>query len=134
MQRPDPLRDLVGSTAIGTEQAGSEPARAHQGDGAPSPWRAGTHASDRGCLRYRGGRPGKGQPPAALNDDQDLAAALDELAAGREALAAAHQVPRQHRRDRREAFAGALAKLALASRFLDEVLLRRGGTPGDLAP
>lgn len=81
--------------------------------------------------RYRG-QDAKGAPAAAVVDDTDLALAVKEIVAARAMLAEAHRIDEGRKsRTRREAVATAVAKLALASRAIDEVVLRRGGEPGD---
>ncbi len=62
-------------------------------------------------------------PSLAVTDDRDLRFAARELEAARGALAAAHAIA--YRFDRDEAIQVAIAKLALASRAIDEVVERR---------
>lgn len=78
-----------------------------------------------GWERYRG-KGHRGAPSAAINDDQDLRAAVEELERGRIALAYAHsdavrQLGRISRRNARDA---AAAILAMAARFITEVVER----------
>jgi hypothetical protein len=58
----------------------------------------------------------------AGRDDSELGLAARELTAAREMLKAAHTVPDQ--RERREALKVAVARLALASRAIDDVVDR----------
>lgn len=88
------------------------------------PWRK----DGDGWQRYRGkGR--RGAPPAAAGDDSDIASALDALEKGRAALLYARSpevtaLPRIQRKGARDE---AVALLALAARFLDDVCDRNGG-------
>lgn len=74
----------------------------------------------------------RGRQTLGVIDDHDLRLALDELLAGREALRVAYEISVWRREQRREAIAAAVAKLALASRAIDEVVERRGGICGDI--
>lgn len=65
----------------------------------------------------------KSVSPAVL-DSRDLDLAMRDLVDGREALAAAHQIT--DHRERREALKVAVGKLALAARWIDDVVDRRG--------
>lgn len=85
------------------------------------PWRK----DGDGWARYRGkGR--RGAPGAAINDAQDLGSALDAFEKGRHALiyARSAQVQALGRIARRDALSAALSQLALAARFIDEVVDR----------
>jgi hypothetical protein len=128
------------------DQAPTDQVRPNVGPGS-RPWSRGPRAREKlgdprhrpdgsGFHRFRGqGR--RGPPAAAKALDEHLAMACDELVAAREQLAAAYAMPteeREERAARREAFKTALAKLALAGRFVDDVILRHGGTPPDCEP
>lgn len=84
-----------------------------------------------GTRRYRGSRGRRGPAGAAKIADEHIAMALAELAGARRELAAAYATPTEERQARREAFAGALAKIALAGRFVDQVLIAHGSLPSD---
>jgi hypothetical protein len=99
--------------------------RARAAERAPQTWRP---DSD-GWHRFRG-QPRRGVPPAAEIDAVDLNHAITELVGGRAALLEAHRIGPA--KERRAAIRAALGKLALASRFCDAVVERRGGTPGDV--
>jgi hypothetical protein len=89
------------------------------------PWRK---DSD-GWKRYRGkGR--RGPPAAAVNDEQDLKDAERALEKGRQALAYARspEVQALPRIQRAGVKSEAVAFLAHAARFLDEVVDRNGGS------
>lgn len=97
------------------------------GGAASDPWRK----DGDGWARYRGqGR--RGAPTAATNDEQDLHAALETFERGRAALAYAYSpevaaLPRIQRRSVRDE---ATALLALAARFLDDIVERNRGKAG----
>ena len=78
-----------------------------------------------GWERYRG-KGQRGAPSAAVNDDQDLISALKAFEAGRKALAYAHspEVAALGRIQRKGARAAAAAQLALAARFIDDIVER----------
>lgn len=78
-----------------------------------------------GWARYRG-KGQRGAPGAAVNDEQDLASAADALEKGRIAMryARSPQVLALPRIQRRGALNEAIAQLALAARFLDDVVER----------
>lgn len=85
-----------------------------------------------GWARYRGkGR--RGAPTAAANDDQDLESALDALVKGRKALAYARSpaVRAMPRIQRNGVMGAATSLIALAARFLDDVVERNGKAKGD---
>jgi hypothetical protein len=84
-----------------------------------------------GAARYTGRGKRGGRHPA-MDDDRDLAVALNEMAAGRALLADAYQIPTGVRR--RAAIAEAVAKIALGTRFADDVVMRRGGRCLDVEP
>lgn len=73
----------------------------------------------------------RGAPNLVEADGGELQVAIREMIAGRAALLAAYEMPDGFAR--REARKAALGKLALASRIVDDVVARRGGTPGDVA-
>jgi hypothetical protein len=75
-----------------------------------------------GFKRYRG-RAKRGAPGAQANDEQDLTSASDTLERGRAAIrfARSAEVLALPRIQRRGAMSEAVALLALAARFLDEV-------------
>jgi hypothetical protein len=79
--------------------------------------------------RFRG-RGERGAPSCADLDGQDLALAIKELETGRTMLVAALGLPSKSR-GRRAGIDEALGKIALATRWADEVVERRGGRPGD---
>jgi hypothetical protein len=84
--------------------------------------------------RYRGrGRRGRTPGFPAVEDDLDLKHAIGEVVAARELIRVAHEISKWRKVERREAFKVALAKLALASRTLDAVVMRRGGVCGDVS-
>ena len=82
-----------------------------------------------GFKRYRG-RARRGAPGAAVNDEQDLSSAADTLERGRAAMryARSPEVLALPRIQRRSALNEAVSLLALAARFLDEVV-DRNSTP-----
>lgn len=84
-----------------------------------------------GWERYRG-RGRRGAPGAAVNDDQDLASAADVLDKGRKALryARSPEVMALPRIQRKGALREATALIALAARFLDD-LVDRNSDDGD---
>ena len=82
-----------------------------------------------GRRRYHG-RARKGPPSRADLDGQDLRIAARELEAARAALLQAHAMLGAGI-GKREAVRVAVSKLALASRMIDEVVMRRAGEPGD---
>jgi hypothetical protein len=83
-----------------------------------------------GWERYRG-KGHRGAPSAAINDDQDLRSALDALERGRQSLAYAHsdEVRQLGRISRRSARDAAAAILAMAARFIFEVVERNQKDP-----
>jgi hypothetical protein len=83
-----------------------------------------------GYRRFRGG-PRRGPHGAAKTSDEDLHLAITTLVDAREDLAAAYQLPTSERRQRREAFRAALAKVGLAGRFVDQVVMKHGREPPD---
>jgi hypothetical protein len=87
----------------------------------------------RGAVERHVGHARRGAPDAATVDRADLDLTVRELVAARAALLEAHAMPDvtpEERREKREARAAAMAKLGLASRMLDDVVLRRRGTLG----
>ncbi len=78
--------------------------------------------------RFRG-RGSRGRQPREVVDAHDLGCALRTLSTATEALVLAHGrvIPSQ----RRAEVAAAVSMLALATRMIDEVIIRRGGTPAD---
>lgn len=93
-------------------------------NGAPSAsdqWRA----DPDGFKRYRG-RGRRGAPATGVNDERDLADALDALTKGREGLEYARSplVQALPRIQRRDAINAATSLLALAARFIDDVVDR----------
>jgi len=113
-------RKRVPDDGVNGEVNGNEPAG---GD----PWRK----DGDGWARYRGqGR--RGAPTAATNDEQDLHAALETFERGRAALIYARSpeveaLPRIQKRSVRDEAAGLLA---LAARFLDEIVDRNRSKGG----
>lgn len=78
-------------------------------------------------LRYRG-QPRRGNRGKAVEDDGDLRIAVRELESARHALADARALPPtlpRHLRD--EAINGAVDKIRLAARLVDDVIRRCGG-------
>lgn len=68
----------------------------------------------------------------AVVDDMDLRVAVRELESARQALAVAHALPPWTPAHlRREAIDGALDKLRLAVRTVEDVIARRGDEPDD---
>lgn len=76
------------------------------------------------------GRGVRGRQPPAIEDAADLGVALRSLATATEQLIKAHSrvIPTQ----RKAEIAAAVGMLALVGRMLDEIIVRRGGTPGDV--
>lgn len=104
--------------------------------GARTPTKATEHAGDErwrcdpgtDWARYRGrGRRGRQAP--AVDDDLDLRLAIAELTEARVQLAAAYRI--EQPREQRPAVRAALAKIALAGRLLDDLVLRRAGEACD---
>lgn len=83
--------------------------------------------------RFRG-RGRRGRQSRSVTDDHDLKIAVGELAEGRLMLKRAHEAyeGRPPTRDEQQAVKVALGRLALASRQIDEVVIRRGGIAGDV--
>jgi len=84
---------------------------------------------ENGAARYTG-RGKRGGPSHEEADDGDLADAIRELCAARAMLGEAYRMTGG--RARREAIAAAVAKAALAGRFVDDLVLRRGGRCPDV--
>lgn len=91
-------------------------------------WRAGTTSSDAKTLRFRGSGK-RGVRPSSEIDGLDLRQAIRELERGTTELLDAHGM--MPGRERRAAIHAALARIALATRFADQVVERRGGICGD---
>lgn len=94
-----------------------------------SRWRTGHDGRTRFHGQHR-----RGALESHVLDDADLAQAVSTLAQARADLLAAHELPvvdRQGRIVRREAINDAVSRIALATRFADAVVIRRGGVCGD---
>lgn len=81
--------------------------------------------------RFRG-RGVKGPPPASTSDLGDVRLAIRELEGAHADLVAAYALPPSVQR--RAAVKAAIGRVALAGRFCDSVVLRRGGRCGDVEP
>jgi hypothetical protein len=88
-------------------------------------WRHGTTSRDATTLRYHG-RAVRGAPPASVTDEADCKQISAEVERARRGLEYAHsaecaELPRIQRKEARHA---ALSRLALAKRYIEEVLQR----------
>jgi hypothetical protein len=88
-------------------------------------WRHGTTSRDATTLRYHG-RAVRGAPPASVTDEADCKQISAEVERARRGLEYAHsaEVAELPRIQRKEARHAALSRLALAKRYIEEVLQR----------
>lgn len=83
--------------------------------------------------RYVGrARRGRSKGFAAIDDALDLRHAVEDLVRASAMLAEAHALSVWRKLEKRAAIGEAVALLALASRTIDAVVIRRGGSPGDV--